>query len=458
MVNAFQLDKNGKLYVGGSFTTYKGTTANRIIRLNSDGTRDTAFSGSLGQTVQALQLDSNDKLYVGGFFVAPSYLIRLNPDGTQDTAFTASDINSPPYAFQIDTNGKLYVGGAFTTYEGITANRIIRLNADGTKDTAFDNSTGFDNNVFALQLDSNGKLYVGGQFTTYKGTAANRIIRLEPNGDKDTGFDNTTGFNNAVNTFQLNSNGKLYVGGQFTTYKGTTANNIIRLEPNGDKDTGFDNTTGFNNIVRAFQLDSNGKLYVGGQFTSYKSIVNNRLILLEPTGAIVQTILLKFIQGLSYNAVTDTITAGIFSGSLVDTVGLTVTGTTAIQQILEKVTVAATAATGTVAFDALTHAVLFYTANATGNWTLNVRGNSGATLNNTLAVGQSITIAFAVTNGTTAYYQTGFQIDGWTVTPKWQGGTAPTAGNANSIDVYAVTIIKTTNATFTVLESLTRFA
>jgi hypothetical protein len=138
--------------------------------------------------------------------------------------------------------------------------------------------------------------------------------------------------------------------------------------------------------------------------------------------------------------------------------GLTVTGTSAIQQILEKATVSATAATGTIAFDVLTQAVLFYTANATGNWTLNVRGNSGTTLNNTMAIGQSITLAFAVTNGATAYYQTGFQIDGSAVTPKWQGGTAPTAGNANSIDVYAVTIIKTANATFTVLESLTRFA
>jgi len=124
----------------------------------------------------------------------------------------------------------------------------------------------------------------------------------------------------------------------------------------------------------------------------------------------------------------------------------------------ETATVTATAATGTINFDAITQSVLYYTANATANWTLNVRGNSGTTLNNTMATGQSLTIAFLVTIGATQYRQTGFQIDGSNVTPKWQGGSAPTTGNANSIDIYSVTIVKTGNATFTVFEAQTRFA
>jgi hypothetical protein len=89
---------------------------------------------------------------------------------------------------------------------------------------------------------------------------------------------------------------------------------------------------------------------------------------------------------------------------------------------------------------------------------LNIRGNSGTTVNSMLSTGQSLTIAFAVTNGTTAYYQTGLQIDGSAVTPKWQGGSSPTSGNASSIDIYSITIIKTGNAAFTVWESQTRFA
>lgn len=124
----------------------------------------------------------------------------------------------------------------------------------------------------------------------------------------------------------------------------------------------------------------------------------------------------------------------------------------------ERCTVSATAATGTVHLDAVTQGVLFYTSNASANFTLNVRGNSGTTLNSLLAVGDSITVVFLVTNGATPYYPTAFQIDGSAVTPKWAGGVAPAAGNANSIDAYSLTIIKTAAATFTVLASAGRFA
>ena len=116
----------------------------------------------------------------------------------------------------------------------------------------------------------------------------------------------------------------------------------------------------------------------------------------------------------------------------------------------ERVTVSATAATGTVNFDTLTQGVLYYTTNASANWTLNVRGDSGTTLNSILATGDAITVSFLVTNGSTAYYQTAFNIDGSSVTPKYSGGTAPASGNASSIDVYTYTIVKTASATYTV--------
>ena len=117
----------------------------------------------------------------------------------------------------------------------------------------------------------------------------------------------------------------------------------------------------------------------------------------------------------------------------------------------ERTTVSATAAATTVNFDASTQGVLYYTSNATANWTLNVRGTSSTTLNSILATGDAITIAFLVTNGSTAYYQTAFQIDGSAVTPKYSGGTAPASGNASSIDVYTYTIVKTASTpTYTV--------
>lgn len=137
---------------------------------------------------------------------------------------------------------------------------------------------------------------------------------------------------------------------------------------------------------------------------------------------------------------------------------LSVTGTTTIYEAIEKATLSGTALTGTVNLNVLDGAVFYYTANATANWTLNVRGDGSNSLNTVMAVNDSISFVVMATQGSTAYYQSAMQIDTSSVTPKWAGGTAPTAGNANSIDVYAFTIIKTASATFTVLASQTKFA
>ena len=137
---------------------------------------------------------------------------------------------------------------------------------------------------------------------------------------------------------------------------------------------------------------------------------------------------------------------------------LSASGTTSVYEAIEKAALSASALTGTVNFNWLDGAVVYVTANAAGNWTLNVRGDGSTTLNSVLATNDSITLAVLATQGSTAYYQSAMQIDGNSVTPKWAGGTAPTAGNASSIDVYTFTIIKTASATFTVLASQTKFA
>jgi hypothetical protein len=131
-----------------------------------------------------------------------------------------------------------------------------------------------------------------------------------------------------------------------------------------------------------------------------------------------------------------------------------------LQSPEEVITVSATSATGTVNVDLATSGIHYYTANAAADWTFNFRGNSGTTLNSMLNVGGAITVAFMVTNGSTAYKPgaTPVQVDGVSVTPKWSGGTAPTSGNTNSIDVYTFTIIKTASATYTVLAAQTKFA
>lgn len=128
-----------------------------------------------------------------------------------------------------------------------------------------------------------------------------------------------------------------------------------------------------------------------------------------------------------------------------------------IADVLENVTISATAATGTINYDVTTQAVLYYTSNASANWTVNFRGSSGTSLNTLMATGESVTVAFFVTQGTTAYYNNVVQVDGSSVTPKYQGGTAWSSGNASSIDCYIYTIVKTGNAAFTVFAAQTQF-
>ena len=163
------------------------------------------------------------------------------------------------------------------------------------------------------------------------------------------------------------------------------------------------------------------------------------------------------------NGTTTALTLGTDqSATLVGKATLVGTASTAglkIADVLETATVSAIAATGTIAYDVTTQVVLFYTSNASANWTVNFRGSSGTSLNTLLATGESLTAAFLVTQGSTAYFNSAVQVDGTTsgVTTRWQGGTAPSAGNASGVDIYTYTIIKTANATFSVFASQTQF-
>ena len=179
---------------------------------------------------------------------------------------------------------------------------------------------------------------------------------------------------------------------------------------------------------------------------------------------------------LSFNPSTGVLASTTFSGSGTSLTGVGLLATastyTALQtfagtssnadlktsNILEVATISATAATGTIQFDVTTQSVLYYTSNASGNFTLNFRGSSGTSLNTIMSTGESLSVTFLVTNGSTAYYNSAVTIDSNSVTPKWQGGTAPTSGNASSIDVYTYVIFKTGSAAFTVLASVTKFA
>ncbi len=163
---------------------------------------------------------------------------------------------------------RFLVGGYFASYNGTTSRYIIRLNSDGSIDTSFNIGTGFTNGVTAITLQSYGEILVGGYFASYNGTTSNKIIGLNSNGSIDTSFNIGRGFNDYVYTIILQPDGKILVGGYFDSYNGTTSRYIIRLNSNGSIDTSFNIGAGFDGSVRTIILQPDGKILVGGEFTN----------------------------------------------------------------------------------------------------------------------------------------------------------------------------------------------
>ncbi len=293
IVRVISTQSDGKMIVVGDFTTYRGASANRIIRLNSDGSRDDSFNVGTGfnNIVYSNSIQSDGKIIVSGSFtsyqgVVANRIIRLNSDGSRDNSFNiGTGFNNIILTSSVQSDGKVVIGGSFTTYQGVSANRIIRLNSDGSRDNSFNVGTGFSSNIRSITIQSDGRIIIGGDFTTYQGVSANRIIRLNSDGSRDNSFNIGIGFNNIVYSIASQSDGKVIVGGSFTTYQGVTLNRIVRLNSDGSRDNSFNIGTGFNNNILSINIATNGKVIIGGAFTTYQGVSANRIIRLNSDGS-----------------------------------------------------------------------------------------------------------------------------------------------------------------------------
>ncbi|MEJ2406513.1 MAG: hypothetical protein P8171_19895 [Candidatus Thiodiazotropha sp.] len=315
-------DGSGDIYVGGTFATSNGTTSNRIIRFNVDGTLDSNFETGSGFSSVVSSIvpaaDGTGDFFVGGDFTSyngtnSNRIIRLNSDGTVDSGFALGsgfDNFVTSIVQASDGSGDIYVAGNFTRYNGIESNHIVRLNSDGTVDSSFAVGTGFDIIVLALApaSDNSGDIYVGGTFTSYNGTNSNRIIRLNSDGTVDNSFSVGTGFDASVLTIApaTDNTGDLYLGGTFTSYNGTNSHRIIRLNSDGTPDTGFAVNSGFNDLARSISssADGTGDIYVGGDFTRYQDTDSIRIVRLNSDG----TVDPGFAVGTGFNGYVQTVT------------------------------------------------------------------------------------------------------------------------------------------------------
>jgi uncharacterized delta-60 repeat protein len=293
ILSSIAIQPDGKILLGGNFSTYKGVSANFIIRLNSDGSKDLTFDNNIGfdGSVFTIAIQNDGKILCGGAFItykgiSANRIIRLNSDGSIDTSFNYGiGFDNQVAIITIQPDGKILVGGDFTTYKGLTENYIIRLNSDGSKDLTFDNLIGFDNEVLSIAIQPDGKIICGGQFNQYKGVSANNIIRLNSNGTIDFTFNYGTGFNFSVSGIAIQPDGKILMGGSFFQYKGVSENYIIRLNSDGSKDISFDNSIGFNFFVSDIAIQPDGKILVVGLFTTYKGVSANCIIRLNSDGS-----------------------------------------------------------------------------------------------------------------------------------------------------------------------------
>lgn len=289
---------DGKIIICGNFTSYQGIQcSNNIARLNSNGTLDTSFSQTPGfisngtdNYVNISRTQADDKIIIGGDFnyyydIPVNRLARLNVDSSLDVSFNngGTGFNGSVYSLSIQSDGKLIVGGGFTSYNGTSSNYIVRLNTDGTKDNTFNIGTGGSFSILTSAIQSDGKILLGGDFTGFNGSFKNRIVRLNEDGSIDTSFSIGSGANGTISSIKIQLDGKIIIVGSFTSYNGVNARRVARLNIDGSLDTTFTTGLGANNFIYAVDIQPDSKIIVGGLFTSYNGVGRNRLARLNST-------------------------------------------------------------------------------------------------------------------------------------------------------------------------------
>jgi uncharacterized delta-60 repeat protein/uncharacterized repeat protein (TIGR01451 family) len=286
-VNAVAIQpSDGMAVIGGDFDGFNGTTIYYLARLQINGFLDNTFAAGLGRGpnsfVNAIAIDSSNRIVIGGNFNSVNqsnafYIARLNVDGSLDTSFnTGHGFNSFVYALAIDANGNILVGGDFTSFDTTNCNHIARLLPNGGLDTSFLPSSGVgvtngtDQDVLAVTVDNLGKVVIGGAFSMVNGTNWSHIGRLLTNGSVDTSFNPGLGADGNVLALAVQPDNSIILGGAFHNFDLISRNSIARLTPGGVLDTGFAPGSGFNDIVFSLAVQpADGNILVGGQFTTY---------------------------------------------------------------------------------------------------------------------------------------------------------------------------------------------
>lgn len=310
----YKIDKqsDGKILMGGFFLGYDGIALNGIARLTDAGTLDTSYVAAMSKAVYDMVVLPDDSTVMVGEFccagttndtalpVRPN-IVKFNADGTVDTSFVGQiGFTTPERAQHLNAivrrpNGKMVIGGELYQYNGVPSWRIVQINPDGSRDPSFpvdfDGANGY---VFDIALEADGSIIVVGDlYGAYDSEALHGIVRIGDKGDLDTGFlaNISSGFDTAPLAVAIQSDGKMIVAGGFNTFKGQPAGKIVRLKPDGTRDSTFTAScqtgdTTSTKYIKALDIDVSGNILVGGIFTSCNGVPVSNFARLTSTGAL----------------------------------------------------------------------------------------------------------------------------------------------------------------------------
>src|SRR5437588_3820425 len=290
-ITAAVLQSDGRIVVAGRFTSFNGSTHNRVCRLNANGSVDQTFGlgNGINNAALALALQSDGRIIVGGQFsqidlTQRFHLALLHTDGSVDLSFDPGNgPNGDVNAIVIQSDGRIVIGGTFIGYDGFARGGVARVLGNGVLDPTFDSSVGTGGNVFALALHHNGQIVLGGRFVQYSGINRTFISRVFSDGSLDFGFNLT--LNDWIQSLAVEPDDRILVGGFFTGINGVGRNSIARLNTNGSVDLTFDpgavcvgSLTNDATQVRSIALQQFGRVLAGGVFTSYDNQLRDNIV------------------------------------------------------------------------------------------------------------------------------------------------------------------------------------
>lgn len=298
-VDALLLRPNGQILVGGRFTAFDDVPRIGVALVNSDGTLDRNYQNGpqgVDDFVRKLAVQKDGRILVGGHFgfadeTARRGLVRLNFNGGFDDTFgyqTESGLNGSVFGIAIQPDGRSVIVGDFSQVHGSNRFFIARLGADGKLDETFGyNGSGASSPPHAVILQDDGKVLVAGPFASVNGTQRNSVARLTSTGALDPTFNAGAGASALVNNLALQEDGKILASGWFGVFANQTHGGIVRLLPSGDPDVSFQSgLAGANNRVDALVLLSDGRILIGGEFTTVNGVGRNRIARLLPDGSV----------------------------------------------------------------------------------------------------------------------------------------------------------------------------